>query len=234
MVTKSDLERVMVKMNAALDRRLQEAAEASRLQFQQHKIEWIQTIIQQSQQNFQVQFQELRSELLHTTPARSSSSPISGKSPLVMTNTHKQHSQGSSSRSSPDYDSGQRADRFIVPRADWPGFNVDNTVEWLRRCQSYFEMHQVPDLLKTKLVTMQFYAHASEWYDAFLIDHEPPDWSTLIRLVRKHFQHTSMKNDMEELKDSHQSGSVEDYMNNLSVCTLSCFWKTDYLLKLTS
>jgi hypothetical protein len=41
MVTKSDLERVMVKMNAALDRRLQEAAEASRLQFQQHKIEWI-------------------------------------------------------------------------------------------------------------------------------------------------------------------------------------------------
>jgi Ty3 transposon capsid-like protein len=85
-------------------------------------------------------------------------------------------------------------------------------MEWLRRCQSYFEMHQVPDLLKTKLATMQFSSHASGWYYGFLIDHEPPDWPTLVRLVRKCFQRTSIKNGMEELNDSHQYGSVEDYI----------------------
>jgi Ty3 transposon capsid-like protein len=45
-----------------------------------------------------------------------------------------------------------------------------------------------------------------------LIDHEPPDWPTLVRLVRKRFQRTSIKNGMEELNDSHQYGSVEDYI----------------------
>jgi hypothetical protein len=41
MVTKSNMERVMAEMNATIDRKLQEATEASRLQFQQDKTKWI-------------------------------------------------------------------------------------------------------------------------------------------------------------------------------------------------
>jgi hypothetical protein len=65
--------------------------------------------------------------------------------------------------------------RVVLPRADCPGFNGDNPVEWMRKCNSFFEMHQVPIPYRTHLATMQFHDVASEWYDGYLLDHEPPD-----------------------------------------------------------
>jgi hypothetical protein len=70
-------------------------------------------------------------------------------------------------RTSPELERTDRVDRYIIPRADCPVFNGDNIIEWLRKCQSYFKMHQVPDHLKTRLATQQFSDKASEWYDEF-------------------------------------------------------------------
>jgi hypothetical protein len=41
-------------------------------------------------------------------------------------------------------------------------------------------MHQVPESFKFQLATMQFADKASEWYDSYLIDHEPPTWLELV------------------------------------------------------
>jgi Retroviral aspartyl protease/Ty3 transposon capsid-like protein len=58
---------------------------------------------------------------------------------------------------------------------------------------------------------MQFKELASEWYDGFLIDHEPPDWEGLVRLVNARFKKITTKNTMEELKALNQTGIVEEY-----------------------
>jgi Retrotransposon gag protein len=59
---------------------------------------------------------------------------------------------------------------------------------------------------------MQFTGPASEWYNCYLIDHDPPDWVDLVRRVRKRFQLRISKNGMEELMELHQSSSVDEYI----------------------
>jgi hypothetical protein len=93
--------------------------------------------------------------------------------------------------------------RFFFPRTDCPGFSGDNPIEWVRKCNSYFVMHQVPTMYKTHLATIQFHGLASEWYDGYLIDHEPPDWENLVILVQRHFTKPNSKNTLEEWKSMH-------------------------------
>jgi hypothetical protein len=106
--------------------------------------------------------------------------------------------------SSEDKDFLRRETRFQLPRADCPSFTGMNLTEWLRKCNSFFELHQVPLAYRTQLATMQFHELASEWYDGYLIDHEPPDWKELVRLVNSRFKRISSKNTLEELKDLNQ------------------------------
>jgi Retrotransposon gag protein len=73
-------------------------------------------------------------------------------------------------------------------------------------------MHQVPEPYKTHLATIQFTSQASEWYDCYLIDHELPPWTELVRLVRKRFQRMGVKNGMEELMTLHHTTTVSDFI----------------------
>jgi RNase H-like domain found in reverse transcriptase/Reverse transcriptase (RNA-dependent DNA polymerase)/Integrase zinc binding domain/Retroviral aspartyl protease/Integrase core domain/Retrotransposon gag protein/Chromo (CHRromatin Organisation MOdifier) domain len=101
--------------------------------------------------------------------------------------------------------------KFQIPRFDCPGFYGDNPTEWQRKCQSFFELHQVPPQYRTHLATMQFHDAASEWYDGYLISHDPPNWVELVRLVNCRFRKVNAKNSLEEFKNLQQLGSVEDY-----------------------
>jgi Retroviral aspartyl protease/Ty3 transposon capsid-like protein len=105
----------------------------------------------------------------------------------------------------------RRDNRVILPRSDCPSFNGGNPIEWLRKCTSFFEIHQIPPPYRTHLATMQFKELTSEWYDGFLIDHEPPDWEGLVQLVNVRFKRITAKNTMEELKALNQTGTVEEY-----------------------
>jgi Retrotransposon gag protein len=123
-------------------------------------------------------------------------------------------------------------DQYQVPRADCPSFNGSNPIEWLRKCQSFFEMHQVPDSLRTQLATIQFQDRASEWYDGYLIDHDPLDWPQLVQLIRKRFNRIGTRNGIEELLDFHQSGSIEDYIEKFERLRSKLLLEIGYFLKL--
>lgn len=58
----------------------------------------------------------------------------------------------------------------------------------------------MPEILKTKLAIIQFQDRANEWYDGYLMKHEPPSWYELVRLVLKRFKRNSTRNALEELK----------------------------------
>jgi hypothetical protein len=56
----------------------------------------------------------------------------------------------------------QRRDfRTSLPRADFPVFTGDNPV---RKCRSYFDIHQVPEEYKTRYATLYFQDRADECY----------------------------------------------------------------------
>jgi Retrotransposon gag protein len=44
------------------------------------------------------------------------------------------------------------------------------------------------------------------------MDHDPPEWLELIRLVRKHFNRSGSGNAMEDLLELRQTGTIDDYI----------------------
>jgi Ty3 transposon capsid-like protein len=114
-------------------------------------------------------------------------------------------------QSSNDSELIHRESKFHFPRQDCPRFEGDSPVEWIRKCNSYFTLHQVPNQYKTHLATLQFQGLASEWYDGYLMDHDPPDWDRLVTLVHKRFVKVNAKSALEEWKDIHQIGTVIEY-----------------------
>jgi Retrotransposon gag protein len=131
---------------------------------------------------------------------------------LSTVRTDRVPEKGSSSSEEPEF--LKRDTRFQFPRSDCPSFNGENSIEWLRKCTSFFELHHVPVQYRTHLATLQFHDSASEWYDSYLIEHEPPGWEELVRLVNGRFKRVLSKNSLDELKSLHQHGSVEDYWHH--------------------
>jgi hypothetical protein len=86
-----------------------------------------------------------------------------------------------------DQDFLHREGKFHFPKSDCPGFNGTNPIEWLQKCTSFFELHQVPAIYRTHLAILQFHDKANEWYDSYLLDHVPPDWNELVQLVNGRF-----------------------------------------------
>jgi hypothetical protein len=140
-------------------------------------------------------FAELEARL----PA-SSSQPHVGSIPdeAVLSTFHKQNrpDKGDGSMNEPDLI--HREGKFHFPRQDCPDFEGDNPVEWVRKCSSYFTMHQISVQHKTYLATLQFYGLASDWYDGYLMDHDPPDWDLLVKLVHRRFIKPNAKSVLED------------------------------------
>jgi hypothetical protein len=44
--------------------------------------------------------------------------------------------------------------KFNLPRMDFPSFNGEHPIEWIKNCESYFEVFQVPEMHKSRLATM--------------------------------------------------------------------------------
>jgi hypothetical protein len=87
------------------------------------------------------------------------SSPSLGKGILPTLNQHLStlcsnavHETGNASIESSVF--LKREPKFKLPRSDCPGFGGDNPIEWIRKCRSFFELHQVPVPYRTHLATL--------------------------------------------------------------------------------
>ncbi|KAJ3684341.1 hypothetical protein LUZ61_013505 [Rhynchospora tenuis] len=104
------------------------------------------------------------------------------------------------------------ANRCNLPRTDFPGFDGTNPKRWRSRCESYFEIYQIPELYKTRMSTLHFVDEAQEWYDCFQENHPDVPWLTLVREVMDRFQAYQNSNPIGDFKRVHQSGKVGDYI----------------------
>jgi hypothetical protein len=221
-VTKAELDRAMAEMQARFDShqadttaKLDNAKEEARIQVVKDHEMLVQTIIQQMERHreqqdlsLQQQLAALRLELANPHKPGTVSPSDGDRSQFIIQSTKRPPELGSGSRQQQEPDMPYRTDRYQPPRADCPGFNGENVIEWVKRCNLFFEMHQVTPTFKSKLSTNQYSGIASEWYDCYLLDHEPLDWPDLVRLVRMRFQLRGPKNGME----LHQTTIVSEYI----------------------
>jgi hypothetical protein len=142
-------------------------------------------------------------------------STSSGKGPSPLENTISTFRRPPLDLGDPlsnDSDGFHRESQFQFPCDDCPGFTGTKPVEWVRKCNSFFSLHQVPDNYKTHLTTIQFHDSANDWYYIYLMDHDPHNWPTLVRLIQKYFQLGIANTGLDDLKTLTQSGTVHNYL----------------------
>lgn len=80
------------------------------------------------------------------------------------------------------------------------------------RCESYFEISQVPEEIKTRMAVVHFSGRASEWYRTMLIHKELPAWPELCAEVVRRFTLGLNVDPAVEFKKVHQTGSIVEYI----------------------
>ncbi|KAJ4795033.1 polyprotein [Rhynchospora pubera] len=102
--------------------------------------------------------------------------------------------------------------KFHLPRAEFPSFDGTNPSIWRSKCESYFDIFQVPDQCKTPFATLHFTGEAQEWYDCFKDDSPHLPWSLLVEEVLDRFHSYNHSHPVGDFKRVHQTGKVLDYI----------------------
>jgi len=140
-ISKADFDRTIVDLSSRIEAVQAEAKdELHHTNVQLHNI--TQAIIDQMTESREVvaKLNQRYSQLEARLDDRSSSSPESPQSQFILTNNKRTNMLEGGSKQQGEIGPG-RNDRYQPPRADCPSFTGDNLVEWVRRYNSYFEIH---------------------------------------------------------------------------------------------
>jgi hypothetical protein len=125
--------------------------EASRIRMaQDHEmfLEQLQGHRAQVDQSLHQQFTEFHVEMDQQHKPRSSSPSDETRSDFILTRERRPPDLGSGSHQQAEVLLVHCADRYQPLCADCPSFNGDNVIEWVRRCNSFFEIHQEPIIIR--------------------------------------------------------------------------------------
>lgn len=63
-----------------------------------------------------------------------------------------------------------------VPKLDFPNFNGSHPREWLRKCESFFQLYQIPAEQQMDLAKLHLEGQADLWYQSFKKDKGTISW----------------------------------------------------------
>ncbi|KAJ3707739.1 hypothetical protein LUZ61_011444 [Rhynchospora tenuis] len=102
--------------------------------------------------------------------------------------------------------------RIHLPKTEFPQFDGTNPSSWKTKCESYFEIFQVPEYYKSQMATLHFTGEAQEWYDCVKLDCPIFPWPLLVEEVFDRFHSYNCSNPVGDFKRVQQTGKVADYI----------------------
>lgn len=111
---------------------------------------------------------------------------------------------------------GGHQDRLLRPgKVDFPKFNGDEVEGWVIRCNHYFAVDKTPEFAKVHYAVINLEGAALDWHQGYFDsqDREIEDitWDEYSRSIINRFSDRLSQDPMEELKNLHQTGSLQDY-----------------------
>jgi hypothetical protein len=100
------------------------------------------------------------------------------------------------------------ANTFRLPRIDFSRYDGGDPLEWKLNCEFYFEMYQVPEGYKTRMMVLHFSEELNEWYKTLLVGNQSLPWDLLVEEVNARFRLVIHKHSIEEFKRLHQIGTI--------------------------
>lgn len=129
-----------------------------------------------------------------------------------------------------------------LPKHDFPRFDSSSPYLWIDRCESYFELYQVP--LHSWVTTASLYieGHADHWLQAYRQAHRALTWDAFCRALKEEFGPDEFELEMHKLLQLCQTGIVVEYrlafethmypLLALDVTLSTKFFVTQFLLAL--
>ncbi|XP_022041421.1 uncharacterized protein LOC110944001 [Helianthus annuus] len=112
--------------------------------------------------------------------------------------------------------SGGHQDRLIRPgKVDFPKFDGNEVESWVIRCNHYFAVDKTPEFAKVHYAVINLEGVALDWHQGYFDsqDREIEDitWDEYSRSIINRFSERLSQDPMEELKNLHQTSSLQDY-----------------------
>ena len=95
------------------------------------------------------------------------------------------------------------------PRVELSYFSRDNPREWLRKCNKYFLVFQVPKLLKADSIEVFLEGRAKVWYPGVKFSIGKIYWLDFCDPFTKRFGDKGRRDEMEEFNKLQQLGIME-------------------------
>lgn len=134
---------------------------------------------------------------------------VMDKTPLLATPTEKLKEETDSS-----WSMGERIGRQgwqKGPKVELPMFQGDNPREWIRKCQKYFMIYQVPVDQQMNVVEMHVEGRAEIWYQSKKLARGDMSWTEFCVDVNRRFGEKGLSDEVEEFNKLQQQGSVREY-----------------------
>ncbi|XP_071687166.1 uncharacterized protein [Rutidosis leptorrhynchoides] len=95
-------------------------------------------------------------------------------------------------------------------KVEFPRFDGSDVKEWLYRCRQFFEIDNLEDEEKIRIVSIHLYKKALTWHQQFIKLNGQVDWEVYEQAILKRFG-TTIEDPMAELKNLRQTGSIDSY-----------------------
>ncbi|XP_027118691.1 uncharacterized protein [Coffea arabica] len=113
-----------------------------------------------------------------------------------------------------DQSAASKEHRVIVPnppKVDLPFFEGDRPQVWIRKCEKYFLIHQLPEDQKLEVMEMYLVGKAEIWFHGVKRRKGRISWEEFCELLKKRFGDRGRRDEVEEFNKLHQTSTVKDY-----------------------
>ncbi|KAK8918580.1 hypothetical protein KSP39_PZI021790 [Platanthera zijinensis] len=101
-------------------------------------------------------------------------------------------------------------------RLDFPKFTGEAVMEWIYRCEQFFDIDATPEDQKVKVASAHIEGKALYWHQAYMkarITRQWPQWEEYGKAIAGRFGSLLFDDPMSDLKNLRQKGSVQTYVD---------------------
>jgi hypothetical protein len=99
-----------------------------------------------------------------------------------------------------------------MPQLDFPKFSSANPKLWIKKCDTYFDLYQIPVENWEKLATINFTGTVAFWMQTIEINLRQCSWDVLCQYIVDRFDRDQFNHFIRQFFYVHQTGIVTDYI----------------------
>lgn len=109
---------------------------------------------------------------------------------------------------------GQGSFSHAIPHIEFPRFDGSHPKIWVKRCENFFDVYEVPEALKVKFALINFTSSAAFWMQSIEVNLRQLGWEDLCKVVVSRFERDQHNQVVRQFFHIKQTASVAEYVES--------------------